>query len=75
MRQRRYLDAEGKTFEDVPVPAEMAAEAQAAHEALLEALAEVDEPFMEAYLENPEQDAATVRAAAVSRSRKAPSPS
>lgn len=63
MRQRRYLDAEGKTFEDVPVPAEMAAEAQAAHEALLEALAEVDEPFMEAYLENPEQDAATVRAA------------
>lgn len=63
MRQRRYLDAEGKTFEDVPVSAEMAAEAQAAHEALLEALAEVDEPFMEAYLENPEQDAATVRAA------------
>ena len=63
MRQRRYLDAEGKTFEDVPVSAEMAAEAQAAHEALLEALAEVDEPFMEAYLENPEQDAATVRTA------------
>lgn len=63
MRHRRYLDAEGKAFEDVPVPAALADEAQAAHEALLEALAEADEPFMEAYLENPEQDAPVVRAA------------
>lgn len=63
MKHRRYLDAEGKTFEDGPIPAALADEAQVAHEALLEALAEVDEPFMEAYLENPEQDAATVKAA------------
>lgn len=63
MKHRRYLDAEGKTFEDGAIPAELADEAQAAHEALLEALAEVDEPFMEAYLENPEQEAAAVKAA------------
>ena len=63
MKHRRYLDAEGKTFEDGAIPAELADEAQAAHEALLEALAEVDELFMEAYLENPEQEAAAVKAA------------
>lgn len=63
MRHRRYLDAEGKAFEDGAIPAELADGAQAAHEALLEALAEVDEPFMEAYLENPEQGAAAVKAA------------
>ena len=60
---RRYLDEEGKTFEDGAVPAELADAAQLAREALLEALAEVDDTFMEAYLEDPEQDVASVRAA------------
>lgn len=62
-KYRRYLDAEGKTFEDVAIPAEYAEAAQAAREALLEALAEADDTFMEAYLENPEQDATSIRAA------------
>ena len=63
LKYRHYLDAEGKTFEDVAVPAELADAAQAGHEALLEALAEVDDTFMEAYLEEPEQPAEAVKAA------------
>ena len=63
MRLRQYDDAEGKTFRDVDVPAEYADEAQAGHEALLEALAEVDEIFMEQYLEEPEQPVEAVKAA------------
>lgn len=63
MKQRRYLDAEGKAFEDGAIDAALADEAQAAHEALLEALAEADDAFMEAYLEDPEQPAEAVRAA------------
>ncbi len=63
MTQRRYLDAEGKTFEDGAIDAAQAGAAQAAHEALLEALAEADDAFMEAYLEDPEQPAEAVRAA------------
>ena len=63
LKYRHYLDAEGKTFEDVSVPAELADAAQAGHEALLEALAEVDDTFMEAYLEEPEQPAEAVKAA------------
>ena len=62
-KYRRYLDAEGKTFEDVAVPAEMADEAEAAREALLESLAESDEAFMEAYLDNPDQSEEAIRAA------------
>lgn len=63
MKYRRYLDAEGKTFEDTAVPAEMADAAAEAREAMLEGLAEADEAFMEAYLEDPEQPAETIRAA------------
>lgn len=63
MTFRRYLDEEGKTFEDGAIPADAQAAAQAAHDALLEALAEVDDTFMEAYLENPEQDAPAIKAA------------
>ena len=63
MRYRHYLDAEGKTFEDVAVPEGLAEAAQAGHEALLEALAEVDDVFMEAYLEEPEQPVEAVKAA------------
>jgi len=60
---RRYLDDEGKTFEDVAIPAEYATQAQEAREALLEALAEADDAFMEAYLENPEQSSEAIKAA------------
>ena len=63
LKYRHYLDAEGKTFEDVAVPAELVDVAQAGHEALLEALAEVDDAFMEAYLEAPEQPIEAVKAA------------
>ena len=63
LKYRRYLDAEGKTFEDVEPPEALRAAAQAGHEALLEALAECDEAFMEAYLEDPEQPAPAVKAA------------
>ncbi len=63
MKYRRYLDAEGKQFEDVEVPAEHLDAATMAREAMLEALAENDEVFMEAYLEDPEQPIEAVRAA------------
>ncbi len=62
-KYRHYLDAEGKTFEDVAIPAEMADEAAVAREEFLMALAESDDEFMEAYLENPEQDEASIKAA------------
>ena len=63
MKYRRYLDNEGREFCDEAVPAELADEVQFAREAMLESLAEADDAFMEAYLENPEQDAASVKAA------------
>ncbi len=63
MKYRRYLDAEGKAFEDVAVPAELMEAAGMAREAMLEALAENDEVFMEAYLEDPEQSEAAIKAA------------
>ncbi len=62
-KYRHYLDAEGKSFEDVEIPAEMAEQAQLAREAMLEALAEADDTFMEAYLEEPEQGVEAVKAA------------
>ncbi|MEG1788495.1 MAG: elongation factor G [Kiritimatiellia bacterium] len=63
MSFRRYEDEEGKTFVDEAIPSEMKEQAQAAREALLEALAEADETFMDAYLENPDQAAASVKVA------------
>ncbi len=63
LKYRHYLDAEGKSFEDIAVPAEMADEATAARDDFLMALAEADDTFMEAYLENPEQDEASIKAA------------
>ncbi|MDO5463287.1 MAG: GTP-binding protein, partial [bacterium] len=63
MKFRRYTDAEGRSFVDEAIPEAYADEAQAGHEALLEALAECDDSFMEAYLENPEQDVDAVKAA------------
>ncbi len=62
-KYRHYLDAEGKSFEDIAVPAEMADEAAAARDDFLMALAEADDTFMEAYLEEPEQDEASIKAA------------
>jgi elongation factor G len=63
MKFRRYTDVEGRNFVDEAIPEAYADAAQAGHEALLEALAECDDVFMEAYLENPEQDADAVKAA------------
>ena len=40
----------GLAFEELPIPEDYRAEAQKAREGLLEALAEVDDPVMEAYL-------------------------
>ncbi len=62
-KYRHYLDAEGKSFEDIAVPAEMADEVAVARDEFLMALAESDDEFMEAYLENPEQDEASIKAA------------
>lgn len=63
MTFRRYTDVEGRSFVDEAIPEAYADAAQAGHEALLEALAECDDVFMEAYLENPEQDVTAVKAA------------
>ncbi len=63
LKYRHYLDAEGKSFEDIDVPAEYVDEANAAREEFLMALAESDDTFMEAYLEEPEQDEASIKAA------------
>jgi elongation factor G len=58
-----YLDDLGTEFEITDIPAEMADAAQAAREALLEALADTDDSFAEAYLEGEELDAERITAA------------
>ena len=63
MQARIYTDDLGTTFDDTDVPGEMAAEAEAARETLLEALADTDDDIAMAYLEGEEIDAATLRAA------------
>jgi elongation factor G len=54
MRARVYEDDLGTKFSDTDVPDEYLAEAEAARERLIEALADVDDELAEAYLEGQE---------------------
>lgn len=63
MKYRFFTDVEGMTFEDREIPAELFDDAQFAREALLEALAECDETFLDLYFENPDQPVDVIKAA------------
>jgi elongation factor G len=54
MKAINYLDDLGTEFEITDIPESMAAEAEAAREALIEAVADVDDGLAEAYLEGEE---------------------
>ena len=59
----RYTDSLGDTWEEGEIPAELAAEADAARHVLIEAVADHDEDIAMAFLEDEEIDAARLRAA------------
>ncbi|MDH3725013.1 MAG: elongation factor G, partial [Thermoleophilia bacterium] len=62
MKARIYTDDLGTTFDDTEIPESIAAEAEAARDTLLEALADTDDDIAMAYLEGEEIDADTLRA-------------
>jgi elongation factor G len=59
----RYTDSLGDTWEEGEIPAELAAEADAARHVLIEAVADHDEDIAMAFLEDEEIDAARLRTA------------
>ena len=59
----RYTDSLGDTWEEGEIPAELAAEADAARHELIEAVADHDEDIAMAFLEDEEIDAARLRTA------------
>jgi elongation factor G len=59
----RYRDSLGDTWEEGEIPAELAAEADAARHVLIEAVADHDEDIAMAFLEDEEIDAARLRTA------------
>ena len=59
----RYKDSLGDTWEEGEIPAELAAEADAARHVLIEAVADHDEDIAMAFLEDEEIDAARLRTA------------
>jgi len=63
MKAIRYLDDLGKDQEIVDIPAELAEKAEAAREALIDAVATFDDDLAEAYLETGEVDSAQLKAA------------
>ncbi|MCG8425166.1 MAG: elongation factor G [Proteobacteria bacterium] len=64
MRSRVWDDSSlGVRFQDGPVPESLLDEAQLAREAMLEALAEVDERFMDTFLADPDVTPADITAA------------
>jgi elongation factor G len=58
-----YLDDLGTEFETTPIPDEMADEAQAARDVMIEALADHDDELAERYLEGEEIEPERIRAA------------
>jgi elongation factor G len=63
MKAIRYLDDLGKDQEIVDIPAELVEKAEAAREALIDAVATFDDDLAEAYLETGEVDSAQLKAA------------
>ncbi len=63
MTCRTFSDDKEGSFTESAVPADYAAEAESMREALLESLAEADEAFLDAYLEDPDQSVDAIRAA------------
>jgi elongation factor G len=63
MKAIRYLDDLGKDQEIVDIPAELAEKAEAAREALIDAVATFDDDLAEAYLETGEVDSEQLKAA------------
>ncbi len=63
MQARIYTDDLGTSFDDSAIPDDIAAEAEAARDHLLESLADTDDDIAMAYLEGEEIDADTLRKA------------
>jgi elongation factor G len=63
MKQIRYVDPIGTSWEVSDIPADMLAEATIARAAVVEAVADHDEAIMHAFLEDEEVDATTLREA------------
>jgi elongation factor G len=63
MKQIRYVDPIGTSWEVSEIPADMLAEATIARAAIVEAVADHDEAIMHAFLEDEEVDSATLREA------------
>ena len=63
MKAIRYLDDLGKDQEIVDIPAELAEKADAAREALIDAVATFDDDLAETYLETGEVDSEQLKAA------------
>ncbi len=63
MKAIRYLDDLGKDQEIVDIPAELAEKAEAAREALIDAVATFDDDLAETYLETGEVDSEQLKAA------------
>jgi elongation factor G len=63
MKQIRYVDPIGTSWEVSEIPADMLAEATIARAAVVEAVADHDEAIMHAFLEDEEVDSATLREA------------
>jgi elongation factor G len=63
LKQIRYVDPIGTSWEVSEIPADMLAEATIARAAVVEAVADHDEAIMHAFLEDEEVDAATLREA------------
>jgi elongation factor G len=63
MKQIRYVDPIGTSWEVSEIPADMLAEATIARAAIVEAVADHDEAIMHAFLEDDEVDSATLREA------------
>ncbi len=61
MRAEVYYDDMGKDIRDEDIPADMMKQAQEYHDALLEALSEVDEDIMMKYLEGEEVTVAEIK--------------
>jgi elongation factor G len=63
MKMIRYVDPIGTSWEVSEIPAEMLAEATAARAAVVEAVADHDDAIMNAFLEDQDVDATTLRGA------------
>jgi len=59
----RYTDDSGQTFEEIPIPEELAQIASEGHTKILEAIADVDDALMERYLEGEAITPDEIRAA------------